>query len=283
MREHAAASELAPRGGRNASGVGFAAYPDARSFRRKFGLIAPATNTSMEHELWSVVFRNHSAAALAGVGLHSSNVVTPDPRVGSAATLAAYRAQFLGALHAALDAAALAEPQRLIIGMSLEHILRGIHEIERTMRDAEAHARVACSTSHAAFAAALRSVGARRIGLLTPFDETGTANARRMFEDLGFEVVASVGLACANAVQIAHVPDWAKERAIQESLALPENRLDAIVQSGTNMSLLDVTERLEPVLGIPILGVNAVLFWHALRESGIAASLLGAGRLLREH
>src|SRR5688572_27665446 len=28
-------------------------YPDVRSFRRKFGLIIPATNTSMEHELWS--------------------------------------------------------------------------------------------------------------------------------------------------------------------------------------------------------------------------------------
>jgi hypothetical protein len=25
-------------------------YPDVRSFRRKFGLILPATNTSMEHE-----------------------------------------------------------------------------------------------------------------------------------------------------------------------------------------------------------------------------------------
>lgn len=29
-------------------------YPDVRSFRRKFGLVIPATNTSMEHELWGV-------------------------------------------------------------------------------------------------------------------------------------------------------------------------------------------------------------------------------------
>ncbi len=28
-------------------------YPDVRSFKRKFGLFIP-TNTSMEHELWSI-------------------------------------------------------------------------------------------------------------------------------------------------------------------------------------------------------------------------------------
>jgi len=30
--------------------------------------------------------------------------------------------------------------------------------------------------------------------------------------------------------------------------------LDAVVQCGTNMSLIDVSEKLEPVVGIPILG-----------------------------
>jgi maleate cis-trans isomerase len=55
-----------------------------------------------------------------------------------------------------------------------------------------------------------------------------------------------------------------------------------IVQCGTNMSLLDVTEKLEPVVEIPILGVNAVLFWYALRENGFTDPLVGGGRLLRE-
>jgi maleate isomerase len=78
------------------------------------------------------------------------------------------------------------------------------------------------------------------------------------------------------------VPDWAKEKAIVELLATEPNRLDAVVQCGTNMSLINVTERLEPVIGMPILGINAVLFWYALRENGLANPLHGAGRLLRE-
>lgn len=257
-------------------------YPDVRSFRRKFGLIVPATNTSMEHELWGIIFRNGRPGGLQGVGLHTTPVITPRPNLDSAEALSAYKAQFLNGLKAAVEAALLAQPHHMIMGMSLEHILDGMEAIREPVRELEAYCPLPWATWHDAAAAALRKYSARRIGLLTPFDAQGNRRATRMFEDLGFDVVASVGFACANALDIAHVPDWAKERAILESLATKANALDAIVQCGTNMSLVQVAERLEPAIGIPILGINAVTFWHALRESGIEGRIHGAGRLLRE-
>lgn len=257
-------------------------YPDVRSFRRKFGLVIPATNTSMEHELWSIIFRNDGADGLQGVGLHTAPVVTPRPKIDSVTALRAYRSQFLGGLKGAVDMALLARPHYMIMGMSLEHILEGIGEIRATVEEITAYTPLSWATWHDAAAAALRRYAARRIGLLTPFDVHGNRRATRMFEDLGFEVVASVGFACANALDIAHVPDWAKERAIMDLLATDKNALDAVVQCGTNMSLVQVAERLEPVLGIPILGINAVTFWYALRETGIEGPVHGAGRLLRE-
>jgi maleate isomerase len=72
------------------------------------------------------------------------------------------------------------------------------------------------------------------------------------------------------------------EKAVIELLATPGNRLDAVVQCGTNMSLMQVSERLEPVLGTPIIGINAALFWYALRENGFTDPLMGGGMLLRE-
>jgi maleate isomerase len=48
------------------------------------------------------------------------------------------------------------------------------------------------------------------------------------------------------------------------------------------MSLVDVAERLEPVINIPNLGINAVTFWYALRENGFTGSLQKSSRLLRE-
>lgn len=260
----------------------FRGYPDVRSFKRKFGLFIPATNTSMEHELWSIIFKNQGSNELRGVGLHTTNVLTPKPQLKTEQDLLEYKKQFLGGLRTAVDSALLAEPQYLIMGMSLEHIIGGIEEIRAPMADIQAYSGLAWATWHDAIHAALKQYGAKRIGILTPFDKTGNRFATQMFEELGFEVVSSVGFSCANALHIAHVPDWAKEKAILELLATDENRLDAVVQCGTNMSLIDVSERLEPVIGIPILGINAVTFWYALRENGFEGPLVGAGRLFRE-
>lgn len=280
---------LAPPGvvhnGRPAAGFSIdptRSHPDVRSYQRKFGLLLPATNTSMEHELWSVLVSNRAAGGLDGVGLHTTPVVTPRPQLRSPADLRAYREQFLSGLRGAVDTALLARPDYLLMGMSLEHILRGIDAIREVTREVEERSGLAWATWHDAAPAALRRFGARRIGLLTPFDRTGNENAARMFEDLGFEVVSTVGFSCAHAQHIAHIPDEAKARAITELLATPRNRLDAVVQCGTNMSLLAVTEALEPRVGVPILGINAVTLWYALRENGLRQPLLGAGRLLRE-
>ncbi|HEV3363006.1 MAG TPA: hypothetical protein VG795_02495 [Acidimicrobiia bacterium] len=236
----------------------------------------------MEQDLWGIIFKNQGPRGLRGVGLHTATVVTPRPKLETEEDLMEYKKQFLGGLRSAVDAASLAEPQYMIMGMSLEHILGGLEAIRAPVADVEGYSGLSWATWHDAIAAALGKFGAKRIGILTPFDKTGNGFATRMFEDLGFEVVSSVGFSCANALHIAHVPDWAKEKAILELLATDRNNLDAIVQCGTNMSLLDVAERLEPVVGIPVLGINAVTFWYALRENGFDGPLEGAGRLLRE-
>ncbi len=80
-------------------------YPDVRSFKRKFGLIIPATNTSMEHELWSIVFKNQGPNGLKGVGLHTANVLTPKPQYKTEEDLLEYKKQFLGGLRTAVDGA----------------------------------------------------------------------------------------------------------------------------------------------------------------------------------
>ena len=163
-------------------------YPDVRSFRRKFGLLIPATNTTMEHELWSLICRNPD---LDGIGLHTANVTTPKPKFGTAEELLEYKRQFLDGLKAATEQVLLAQPQYLIMGMSLEHIINGIEGIRAPVAELEARSGLSWATWHDAASAALAKFGARRIGLLTPFEKTGNENASRMFEDLGFEVVSS--------------------------------------------------------------------------------------------
>jgi maleate isomerase len=160
-------------------------YPDVRSFRHKFGLLLPATNTSMEHELWSMILKNEGSGALDGIGLHTSVVLTPKPQLRSAEDLSHYKQQFLAGLRTAVDTALLAEPQSLIMGMSLEHIIYGLDDIRAVVADVESHTGLPWATWHEAAAAALKAYNAKRIGIITPFDATGNRNATRMFEDMG--------------------------------------------------------------------------------------------------
>lgn len=256
-------------------------YPDTRSYARRFGLLLPATNTTMEHEFWSLIVSNQSHGSLGGVGLHSTIVLTPKPDVSTPAGIEQYKRSFLDGLESAVRTALLAAPQYLILGFSLEHILHGLDQVREAMAPIETYSDLSWATWQDAAPAALRTLGAKRIGLLTPFEEVGNASATKMFEDLGYDVVASVGMACGNVQHIAHIPDWAKEKAVLEILATRAHRLDAVVQCGTNMGMLNIIERLEALADVPIVAINPVLLWYALRENGFGESLAGGGRLLR--
>lgn len=271
-----------PAAGFGAIGSPLVGCPDSLSYRRRFGLLLPSTNTIMEQELWGLIYANQEFDALRGIGIHTTPVAIPRPQVGTAEGLEDFKQQFLGGLEKAVQNALPARPQYLIMGISLEHILTGVGQIRETMAQVEAYSPLSWASEHEALTAALHCYGAKRIGLLTPWEQIGNNSAIRMFEELGFEVVSSIGFACGNVQHIAHIPDWAKEKAITELLATSENRLDAIIQCGTNMSLNAVLERLEPIAGIPIIGVNAAIFWYAMRENGFTSPIKGGGRLLRE-
>ena len=185
-------------------------FPDSRSPRRRFGLLLPATNTVIEHELWSLLVANQVGGRLGGVGLHSTLVLTPRPDVSSPEGLEQFKRNFLDGMESSVRTALLAAPQYLILGISLEHILSGLDSVRESMASLQTFCDLSWATWQDAAAAALKAVGAKRIGLLTPWEEVGNASGIRMLEDMGFDVAASVGLACGNIQHIAHLPDWAK-------------------------------------------------------------------------
>jgi len=210
-----------------------AGHPDGCSYRRRFGLLIPATNTTMENELWNILVKNRDNG-LDGIGLHTSPVLTPKPDVSSPEAIEQYRQHFMAGVESAVNSGLLANPHYFIMGMSLEHIISGVEPIRATMTAVAAKSNRSWATWHEAAKAALERVKAKRIGLITPFERTGNESAARMFREMGYEVVAAFGFACANAQHIAHIPNEAKEQVVLELLATKENKLDAIVQCGTN-------------------------------------------------
>uniref|UniRef100_UPI0025CEB017 hypothetical protein n=1 Tax=Nocardioides sp. TaxID=35761 RepID=UPI0025CEB017 len=85
---------------------------------------------------------------------------------------------------------------------------------------------------------------------------------------------------CPTAVGIARVPEETLRAAILE---VDGEEVDAIVQVGTNLSMVGLADQMEQVLGKPVIAINAATWWMALRDNGVTDQLQGHGSLLRDH
>jgi len=101
----------------------------------------------------------------------------------------------------------------------------------------------------------------------------------RFFNEIGFDVVKIKGLRCPTAASIAHVQEAELRQALIEVNA---NEVDALVQAGTNLSMVRLADEAERWLGKPVIAINAAIWWMALRDNGIEDKVYGCGRLLRE-
>ena len=98
--------------------------------------------------------------------------------------------------------------------------------------------------------------------------------------DCGFTVVRDIALERPSPVQIAHTTDAMSRDAIRR---LDGDDVDAIVQVGTNMSMVRLAAAAELFLGKPVIAINTATYWHALRAAGLQDKLEGFGTLLSHH
>jgi maleate isomerase len=120
----------------------------------------------------------------------------------------------------------------------------------------------------------------KRIGVVTPYMPVGDRMVVKFLGDIGYEVVRIRGHCSPGPVEIAHEP-FAKTRALVREV--DGDDVDLLLQAGTNLYFVDLAARLERELGKPVLAINALTFWHALRSNGIADRIEGFGSLLEEH
>ncbi len=64
---------------------------------------------------------------------------------------------------------------------------------------------------------------------------------------------------------------------------LDSDGVEAIIQVGTNMQFVRFAAAAEILLGKPVLALNAVMCWDALRRQGIYDRIEGFGQLLSDH
>ena len=246
--------------------------PDVLGYRAKFGVLVPSTNTIVEPDFY--------AMAPPGVTLHTGRISITNPRMEDDAGMEALMVQIRASIGQAVRDVMTCEPDYLVMGMSSETFWGGRKGTEEFERNIERLSGLSIATGARACERALTVLGARRLGIVTPYQPVGDAQVRRFLEECGYEVVALKGLRCPTAVSIAHEDEATLRRAILE-VNRPE--VEAIVQVGTNLSMLRLADEAERWLGKPVIAINAATFWYTLRENGITDRVRGFGRLLAEH
>ena len=172
------------------------------------------------------------------------------------------------------------KPDYLVMGMSAITFYGGVAGGEDFRRRVVDVAGIDISIGSVSLVAALRAYGGiRRVSFVSPYYPVANAEVRRYLEESGFTVVREVPLECRCWTDIAKVTP---ERLTNVLAHLDGPDVDALIQVGTNLSMLCLAAETEARLGKPVIAINAATYWHALRANGIDDKLAGLGRLLSE-
>jgi maleate isomerase len=245
---------------------------DVLGWRRKFGVIGPSTNT--------IVQPDFDAMRPVGVTNHYRGIFTPNADAVSNESFRAATTVIAGNVLDAVRSVMTCRPDYLVMGMSAVTFIDGQKGADEFTRQVEDVAGIKISIgSHATTAALRRYGGVRRIAVLSPYWPVMNVEVIRYFTDMGFEVVRDTCLKCTSWIAIAEQTTETLRDALRK---LDGDDVDAIVQVGTNLSMVRLAAAAEMWLGKPIIAINTATYWHALRANGIEDRLEGFGRLLAE-
>lgn len=245
--------------------------PDRLGYRAKWGLVVPVRNTVCETEL-------HSAVP-AGITINTSRSIRSGPEGWSndgeqLAMAKGIREGEPGAIEQLLPF----EPDYVIIGEGGFSFTKAEHDAMAERYRAIAKKNVATSAN--AFLKAIEVMGLRKLAIMTiRIPDSGVVSGG-LWEECGFEVAAAKSMNTHHAFDIVNVAPEVLLDSIGELAATPT---EAILATGSNFALMHLVEEAERRYGKPVLHINSVLLWYALRDNGFDDRIDGRGILLREY
>ena len=172
------------------------------------------------------------------------------------------------------------EPDAFVMGMSSITFYGGVAGAERLIHPVHDETGMKVSCGSVGTVEALRRYGGvKRIAFLSPYWPVMNDIVRGYFQEAGYEVVRDVAMHASSWTGIATFTTSQCREALRR---LDGDDVDALVQVGTNLSMVKLAAAAELWLGKPVVAINTATWWHALRTHGISDRIEGFGRLLEE-
>ena len=245
---------------------------DYHGHRLRVGIAVPSTNTTVQPEC--------ELLRPPGVTNHTGRVSIRQRRITTEKDFLEHVQAMRDGMGDAIDRVASAQVDHMIMGVALEAFWGGVKQAAELQDSLAGRVGVGVSMGSTATVAALKAFGIEKIAVLTPHMPRGDEQVRDYFLEAGFDVLRLIGLKCPSPIEIAHTTGAEMRAAIRQ---LDGDDAEAIVQVGTNLPAMDICAQAERWLGKPVLAINAVTYWDALRRCGIKDRIHGHGSILEQH
>ncbi len=231
--------------------------------RAAIGLVVLATDQTMEHEFRALV-------RLPGVAFYESRVFSDNDI--NPATLRAIGPRIGPSVDLILPSIPL---DVVAFGCTSATITLGEEAVFAEIRKARPN--VSCTTPVTAALAAFQALGAKGIGLLTPYAPQINENLVGYFNGRGVNIAAVATFDRRDDRDAARISVMSIETAVQRMAAT--SGVDAIFVSCTSLRVAEAVAGLERRIGVPVTSSNHAMAWHCLRLAGVDDSQPAAGRL----
>jgi maleate isomerase len=228
-----------------------------------FGVLIPSTNTTVETELSRLPsgYQAHFGRLLSSTPGH--------PFAPSRDDDIDYQSRLLGT----------AKVEMVMLMQTSASLFADDYDERVIPRMSEAARGVPATTSARAVGQALRALGARRIGLVSPYSDAVNARAKHYFSSkYGLDIIVVEGFGATDSYAIGNL---GPEKAREAFARIDRPEIDAFMVPGANFPTMVSIAAWEREFKKPVVTSTQAALWAMARQLG-GESIAGYGRLLEK-
>jgi maleate cis-trans isomerase len=238
------------------------------AMRKRIGVMVPSTNTTCEADFQMVAPRGYT--------IHGQRLWLTNDALGEDAMV-----RMNGEIESGARYLATANVDAISYGCTTGSFFKGPGWDREMIALIEKTAGVPAVATSPSVVEALRSFGARRISVATPYPEWNNQRLRAYLAAQGFEVLNLEAEPTASKAGNQGINDQDPSVIVDFASRACRPDADALLCSCTAWRSVEAAEEIERRTGKPVVTSNQSSIWMTLRRLGHTEPIAGFGRLLR--
>ncbi|MCP2605233.1 aspartate/glutamate racemase family protein [Candidatus Aminicenantes bacterium AH-873-B07] len=230
----------------------------------KIGIIIPSSNTTIEREFSKILPQNISAHFCR---LKLKNITIEELKA-------------MGKnVEEASELLADAKVDLICYACTSGSLYGGLKHEKKIVRRIEEKTKIKTITTAKSVIDALNKLKAKKISVATPYSDEINLKVKEFLEDNRFSVLNLVGLGLTDNIEVGNTSTEVVYNLAKQAY---KNNIECLFISCTNLRTIEIIDKLENELNLPIISSNTATLWNALRNLNFKGKIFNCGILLKE-